>query len=149
MDFGMMRKINNDLGFTLIEVIIVIVILGILAVVAVPKVGNYIANAKEEATKGEMLTLKEALDGEDGYKVTVGADLFNYDLTYLVTKPATVPVYNAFTGLGWNGPYIIDDGTESYKYDSWGNAYVVTATTITSNGPDGIAGNADDIIMQY
>ena len=93
--------------------------------------------------------LKEAIDGEHGYKVTVGSDLYDYDLTYLVTKPASVPTYNALTGIGWNGPYIIDDGNESYKYDAWENPYVVTATTITSYGLDQTSGTADDIVMEY
>ncbi len=149
MDRRMIKRYNNNNGFTLIELIIAIVIIGILAVVAVPKVGNYIDAARVESTKGEMLTLKEALDGEDGYKVTVGDNLYDNDLTYLVTKPASVSTYNTLTGLGWNGPYIIDDGSDDYKEDAWGNAYVVTATTITSNGLDEAAGTADDIVLNY
>ncbi|MFC1564291.1 prepilin-type N-terminal cleavage/methylation domain-containing protein [candidate division KSB1 bacterium] len=144
----MKKLFSENSGFTIIEVVIVIVILGILAVVAVPRLSGFIESTKIETTKGEMLNLKEALDGEDGYKVTVGADLFEYDLLYLVERPTTVPPYNIFTEQGWNGPYIIDDGNESYKYDAWNRLYVVTATTITSHGPDP-DDTGDDIIIEY
>jgi prepilin-type N-terminal cleavage/methylation domain-containing protein len=59
-------------------------------------------------------------------------------------------------GAGWNGPYITGaatgQGTAEFENDQWGNAYTYTVSgtcpltaTFKSAGPDGIAGNSDDI----
>ena len=154
----MMRNLNNTHGFTLVELIIVIVILGILAVFAVPRLGDYINASKINATKQEMLTIKLAIVGDasarvgavvidQGYKGDLG--FRPVQLEDLVTKPGGDPVYNPFTQLGWNGPYLDDDGSQSYKKDAWDNSYTLTDTSIASNGPDGSFGTGDDITISY
>jgi len=153
-----MRKMFiNTSGFTLIEIIMVIVILGIISAVAVPRFFNYIAQSRVNATKSEMLTLKRAIIGEDinvggriisqGYKGDLGyrpAQLQDLDV-----KPAVDPVYNRFSRMGWNGPYLSDDGSQSYKYDAWGREYVLSDSTIRSLGPDGALNTSDDIVIKY
>jgi MSHA pilin protein MshA len=49
-----MKKINNEKGFTLIEIIAVLVILGILAAVAVPKFIDLQDDAKKKALEGAL-----------------------------------------------------------------------------------------------
>ena len=51
---GHQRIINNQKGFTLIEIIAVLVILGILAVVAVPKYFDLQSQAQEKAMQAAM-----------------------------------------------------------------------------------------------
>ncbi len=143
----MFSKAKETSGFTLMEIVIVIVIIGILAVVAVPKLAGFLTSSKIESTSGEMMTLKDAMVSEMGYVVDVGSSPPN--LQALVTRPAGVAAYDRYAEVGWNGPYINDDGSESYLFDAWDNAYVLTATTITSYGPNGVSGGGDDIILNY
>ena len=152
------RFTGNTGGFTLIELIMVIVILGILAVVAIPKLGDFTEGSKIKATRSELMILKKAIAGDaesrvgavvtdPGYKGHLGYR--PAQLQDLVTKPAGDPVYNKFSRMGWNGPYLSDDGSESYRYDAWGNEYVLMDTQISSNGPDGEPDTDDDIIIIY
>ena len=54
-------RINNQKGFTLIELIIVIAIIGILAAIAIPKFVDLTGQAKVSATKGALGAVRSAL----------------------------------------------------------------------------------------
>jgi MSHA pilin protein MshA len=55
-----MKTLQNQKGFTLIELIVVIVILGILAVVAIPKYGSLTKDADYAVVKGVVGALNSA-----------------------------------------------------------------------------------------
>jgi len=50
----MKKRLRNQKGFTLIEIIAVLIILGILAAVAVPKFLDLTENAEKEAIEGAL-----------------------------------------------------------------------------------------------
>ena len=97
-------------GFTLVELMIVIVIIGILAAVAIPKFADMVDKSKEGATKGQLTSLRSALniyysDNEGKYiktsntQSTTPNDTLGQVLqTYLVPKyitsihPAKLPI---------------------------------------------------------
>ncbi|MCD6250165.1 MAG: prepilin-type N-terminal cleavage/methylation domain-containing protein [candidate division Zixibacteria bacterium] len=118
-------------GFTLIELVIIIVVLGILAAVAIPKFSDMSDSSKINATKQELTALKQAIVGNPS--VTAGGAYINRGfegdvgfpperLQDLVSKPDSVTTYNPLTRLGWNGPYIDDNG-DSYLNDAWETTY--------------------------
>lgn len=134
-------------GFTLIELVIIIIVLGIVAAVAIPKMGHLTDSSKATATKSEMLTLKRAIVGNP--QITAGGRYVDLGfegnigwppsrLPDLGARPDSIPVYDKFTGIGWNGPYIDTTGG-NYLKDAWGTEYIYdgSARTITSlGGPD-------------
>ena len=65
-----MRKPDRDrqIGFTLLELIIVIAIIGILATIAMPALKNVPIRAKESVLKTNLRTLRDMIDQHYGDK---------------------------------------------------------------------------------
>ena len=146
-------------AFTLTELVIIISLLAILSAITIPRVGNFITNAKVAATKEEMQNLKKAMVGDPrlvssgqysygGYMNDVGELPPNF--AALISKPSGVSDWDKFTKSGWRGPYIERGIDNAYRKDAWGNNYIYNKTRnfLRSRGPDGVRGTADDIRIQ-
>jgi prepilin-type N-terminal cleavage/methylation domain-containing protein len=148
-------------GFTLIEIIIILVLLGIIAGIAIPRYVDLTGAGKRNVTQERMNNIRRAIMGDP---TVVAGGQFSYagfrgDLNQLpsplsqLTTQGALPAWNKFTRRGWNGPYIDTDQLN----DGWGNAITIGSFdasgvngrtfTLRSAGPDGIAGNADDIVL--
>lgn len=130
---------DNQIGFTLIEVLMTIVIIGILAAVAMRSVQSSIDGSRVRETQAEMDELIIAIAGNPelynngmrsdfGYVGDIGA--LPTSLDDLVTNPGGYST--------WNGPYVsrrFSQDTDGFKKDAWGNNYTFsTGITLASTG---------------
>lgn len=68
------RLIQDEKGFTLVEIIAVLVVLGVLAAVAIPKYMDITTQARQKATQGQIAEVKGRLStAMAGYIITNGA----------------------------------------------------------------------------
>lgn len=125
-------------AFTLIELLLVLVILGVLAAIVVPKFTGRTEQARVTAAQTQISSFSTALDAfevDNGY-FPKGKN----GLVELVQQPRDAQ--------NWKGPYVKD-----VPMDPWGREYLyecpgrnnVSGYDISSMGPDGRAGNEDDI----
>lgn len=166
----------NRRGFTLIEVIVILAVISILAAIAVPLALRIFERTAEDATREELANLKKAMIGdpqklqssfrsEFGFLGDVGRIPANLDeLLIQGSLPAFTFDASKQAGAGWKGPYITGAAAGSaaaeFKKDQWGNDYTYSDADftnadgqaadgkITSNGPDGVFGNSDDIVLE-
>jgi general secretion pathway protein G len=133
---------RSSTGFTLIEILLVVILIGILASIAVPRFTDSTNQARIAAARADIQTLSLSLDM---YELAAGRfPDTSQGLKALVEKPSLPP-----EPLSWNGPYL---KKREVPRDPWGNDYVYeypgkhgTDYDLFSPGPDGIAGNNDDI----
>jgi general secretion pathway protein G len=109
-----MRRFTNNLGFTLIEVMVVVVILGILATFVVPKFVGRTDDAKLVKAKVDIQALETALKL---YKLDNGKyPSTDQGLEALVSKPESGNVKD------WREGGYLDKKT--VPKDPWGNEYI-------------------------
>jgi general secretion pathway protein G len=102
---------QNQRGFSLIEIMVVVVILGILAALVVPKIISRPDEARVVKAKHDILSIQSALDL---YKLDNGAyPTTDQGLSALVKKPTTNPAPR-----NWQG-YL-----KALPTDPWGREYM-------------------------
>lgn len=134
------QKFKTQRGFTLMELMVVIVILGVLASLVVPNLMGNKDRADRQKAVSDIVALENALDM---YKL----DNHRYPTTdqgldALVVAPTLAPLAENYNPEGY---------IRRLPADPWGNEYVLIspgehgAIDISSTGPDGEIGTADDI----
>ena len=98
-----MKKMKKrELGFTLIELMIVVAIIGILAALALPKFAQLVEKSREAATKGNLNSMRSAISIYYGDKEGIYPGILDCSATsdfskYLETIP---PVKATHSGIG-------------------------------------------------
>jgi general secretion pathway protein G len=133
-------KRRTGRGFTLVEMLLVLVILGTLAAIVYPNLAKHGLRARITATKTQIQVLRTALAQfeMDNDHYPQGRN----GLLDLVQRPRDAK--------NWRGPYL---EKKVVPRDAWGHDFIYECPgshtpesyDITSVGPDGIAGTADDI----
>jgi len=130
------KNSRSEKGFTLIELIIVLVILGLLSALVVPKVAGKLMQSKGQIAKLQIGEFRGAIEA---FAFDMGRFPSSAEgLNALVMNPGTD---------AWAGPYI----THEVPLDPWQRQYQYQCPgqhgdyDIYSVGPDGTAGNADDV----
>ncbi|MBX9704251.1 MAG: type II secretion system protein GspG [Silvanigrellaceae bacterium] len=127
--------VHLQLGFSLLEIIIVLAIIGTLMGIVISQLGSSNQRAKIKETTIKAGTISSALMQ---YQVDVG----KFPST---TEGLNVLRNNPGNGK-WSGPYINSEGDLN---DAWGNSFDYELSPkgplILSHGPDGVVGNEDDM----
>lgn len=111
-----MNKLNDESGFTLVELMIVVAIIGVLSAVAVPNFQKYQAKAKTSEAKVQLAaayTAEQAFFGDFGiyhiclsymgYDPTDEAASRYYAMGFGVASSATAPVSTAYASATNSG----------------------------------------------
>ena len=123
---------KRNLGFTLLELLVVIVIIGLLAGYVAPRYFSQVGKSEIQVAKAQLESLEKALDQFrlDARRYPTAEE----GLDALVAKPASV--------AAWSGPYL----KKAVPADPWGRPYVYRVPgekaefQLLSLGRDGKAG---------
>ena len=100
-----------QLGFTLVEMLVVITIIGLIMGLVGPRVLNFLTESKVKTAKIQIESLESALDL---YFLDTGRyPTSSEGLSALVQRPGS--------NVAWNGPYVKGNVVPS---DPWGTPYI-------------------------
>lgn len=131
--------LRRQLGYTLVEMLVVLAIIGLIAGLIAPRVLNYLGESKVKAAQIEMENIASALDL---FYLDVGRfPTSSEGLTALVQRPTD--------GASWGGPYL--KSTTAPK-DPWGRPFIYRSPgdnapyELGSTGPEGHEGERSAIM---
>jgi general secretion pathway protein G len=131
-----MRRIRKNVGFTLLELLVVIVIIGLLASFVAPRYFSQVGKSEVKVARAQMDALEKALDQ---YRLDTGHyPGMEAGLGALMSRPANEQK--------WDGPYL----RKAVPPDPWGNAYVYRIPgehgeyDLVSYGKDGQPGGSGE-----
>ncbi|HVM59701.1 MAG TPA: type II secretion system major pseudopilin GspG [Verrucomicrobiae bacterium] len=143
MNHTCQRNRSAEAGFTLLEILLVVIIISMLVGVAVVNLAPKVQESKKTAAQDQIHNFASAIDL---YFLDSGIyPSSEQGLQALITAPTSTPAPG-----NWKGPYLTP---AVIKKDPWNHDYVYqcpgthnpTGYDLYSPGPDGVAGNEDDI----
>ena len=137
------RHRQAELGFTLVEMLVVITIIGLIMGLVGPRVLNYLSESKVKAAKIQMQSFASALD------------LFNLDAgRYPSSAEGLAALVRPTPGVAaWNGPYLKggavpnDPWNSPYLYRAPGEHGAYDIISLGSDGQEGGSGTAADLSL--
>ena len=137
------EKLNKQLGFTLIEIMVVVAILCMLAAMIVPKLVGRTDDARRMAARQDIATLSQAMKL---YKL----DNFQYPTTEqglraLVSKSTIEPIPKNWKDSGYIEKLPKDPWGAPYQYLSPGVHGTIDIFSYGADGKSGGTGNDSDI----
>lgn len=122
----MIRKSEIQMGFTLMELMVVVAIIGLLAGIMIPNLANRIERAKVAKAESDISSIEASIsmyEVDTGYYPeddTLASSIESLELYLTGRNPATgVTDTNITTHRDWHGPYI-----KGIEDDPWDTPYV-------------------------
>lgn len=128
------RRLSDDKGFTLIELMVVVVIIGLLAALVAPKFFGKVEQSRTNTAQAQIEMFGAALDQ------------FRLDVGRYPTTSEGLESLRASTVENWHGSYLRKD----VPSDPWGRAYIYISPgshddyDLISYGADGVQGGEDE-----
>jgi general secretion pathway protein G len=136
MIYHFKKRLHDNSGFTLVELIVVVIIIGLLAGLVLPQFIRQEEKAKLKATRAQIELFATALDT---FRLDVGR--------YPTTEEGLQALRQKPGGIErWDGPYLKKD----LPLDPWNKPYVYKSPgdhgpyDILSYGADGVPGGDGD-----
>ena len=119
---------NREMGFTLIELMIVVAIIAILAMIALPSYNNYIKRAHIKAAQSDLVTLGLVLEGNYQRKLEYPVITATNTNAVKIALPTWQPTENIFT-------YSVTSTTSSYTITATKDTCTMTMKNTTQATP--------------
>lgn len=141
---GSVRSLKRrEVGFTLIEIMVVIAIIGILATLIVPKIMGRPDEARATAAKHDVGTLVQAFKL---YRLDIGRyPTTEQGIKSLVEKPTSEPVPQNWKVGGYLDSVPKDPWGNPYQYANPGTRGEIDVYSFGADGKPGGTGNDADI----